>query len=96
MPGACRPDVVVLLGLDVGGLNRGRVLGIFRVHELRELSGRGADRIDTLVEQFLAHIGPLIDVRSPGKLSSALLQIPDHPQEEARRVGHIHAARPVK
>jgi thiosulfate/3-mercaptopyruvate sulfurtransferase len=58
------------------------------------------DRDDTQIRAFqnqvLAHLGqPMIDVRSPGEYSGALLHMPDYPQEGALRGGHIPGARSV-
>jgi thiosulfate/3-mercaptopyruvate sulfurtransferase len=47
-------------------------------------------------DQVLAHLGqPMIDVRSPGEYTGALLHMPDYPQEGALRGGHIPGARSV-
>jgi len=44
-----------------------------------------------VLEHMQAH-KPLIDVRSPGEYSGALLHMPDYPQEGAFRGGHIPGA----
>jgi thiosulfate/3-mercaptopyruvate sulfurtransferase len=52
-------------------------------------------RIRALRQAVLAHMQahkPLIDVRSPGEYSGALLHMPDYPQEGALRGGHIPGA----
>jgi thiosulfate/3-mercaptopyruvate sulfurtransferase len=58
------------------------------------------ERDDTVIrafkDQVLGHLGkPLIDVRSPGEYTGALLHMPDYPQEGALRGGHIPGARNV-
>ncbi len=58
------------------------------------------ERDDTVIRAFkgqvLDHLGkPLIDVRSPGEYTGALLHMPDYPQEGALRGGHIPGARNV-
>jgi thiosulfate/3-mercaptopyruvate sulfurtransferase len=52
-------------------------------------------RIRAFRDQVLEHVKahqPLIDVRSPGEYSGALLHMPDYPQEGALRGGHIPGA----
>jgi len=47
-------------------------------------------------DEVLEHIGqPMVDVRSPGEFSGALLHMPDYPQEGAMRGGHIPGAKSV-
>jgi len=58
------------------------------------------ERDDTVIrafkDQVLDHLGkPLIDVRSPGEYTGALLHMPDYPQEGALRGGHIPGARNI-
>jgi thiosulfate/3-mercaptopyruvate sulfurtransferase len=52
-------------------------------------------RLRAFRQEVLAHMQahkPLIDVRSPGEYSGALLHMPDYPQEGALRGGHIPGA----
>jgi thiosulfate/3-mercaptopyruvate sulfurtransferase len=44
------------------------------------------------VERHIQGSNPLVDVRSPGEYSGALLHMPDYPQEGALRGGHIPGA----
>ena len=54
---------------------------------------RDDQRIRAFKDQVLAHLGqPMIDVRSPGEYTGALLHMPDYPQEGALRGGHIPGA----
>ena len=57
---------------------------------------RDDQHIRAFRDQVLAHLGqPMIDVRSPGEYTGALLHMPDYPQEGALRGGHIPGARSV-
>ncbi|WP_326561912.1 sulfurtransferase [Micromonospora sp. NBC_01796] len=56
---------------------------------------RDDSQIRAYRDQVAAHIAsarPLVDVRSPGEYSGALLHMPDYPQEGAMRGGHIPGA----
>ena len=47
-------------------------------------------------DQVFDHLGqPMVDVRSPGEYTGALLHMPDYPQEGALRGGHIPGARNI-
>ena len=55
-------------------------------------------KIRAFRDQVLAHVQsgmPLVDVRSPGEYSGELLHMPNYPQEDAMRIGHIPGARNV-
>ena len=57
---------------------------------------RDDERIRAFQDQVLDHLGqPMIDVRSPGEYTGALLHMPDYPQEGALRGGHIPGARNI-
>jgi thiosulfate/3-mercaptopyruvate sulfurtransferase len=57
---------------------------------------RDDERIRAFQDQVLDHLDqPMIDVRSPGEYTGALLHMPDYPQEGALRGGHIPGARNV-
>ena len=89
-------DVRLLDGGRAAWVAEGREM-VTDVPEVTPTSYPVVERDDATVRAFkadvLEHLGsPMVDVRSPGEFSGALLHMPDYPQEGAMRGGHIPGA----
>ncbi|MGW4464517.1 sulfurtransferase [Micromonospora sp. NPDC004704] len=91
-------DVRLLNGGRQKWVEEGRELTREKVERPRAeypVPTRDDSQIRAYRDQVAAHIAsarPLVDVRSPGEYSGALLHMPDYPQEGAMRGGHIPGA----
>lgn len=91
-------DVRLVNGGRQKWVEEGRELTRDRVERPRAdypVPQRDDSQIRAYRDQVAAHIAsarPLVDVRSPGEYSGALLHMPDYPQEGAMRGGHIPGA----
>ncbi|MEV4627528.1 sulfurtransferase [Micromonospora sp. NPDC049523] len=91
-------DVRLLNGGRQKWVEEGRELTRDKVERPRAeypVPTRDDSQIRAYRDQVAAHIAsarPLVDVRSPGEYSGALLHMPDYPQEGAMRGGHIPGA----
>ncbi|RKR89233.1 thiosulfate/3-mercaptopyruvate sulfurtransferase [Micromonospora pisi] len=91
-------DVRLLNGGRQKWVEEGRELTRDKVERPRAtypVPQRDDSQIRAYRDQVAAHIAsgrPLVDVRSPGEYSGALLHMPDYPQEGAMRGGHIPGA----
>jgi thiosulfate/3-mercaptopyruvate sulfurtransferase len=97
------PDVRLLDGGRNAWIAEGRELTTDVPAPTATAGERGSypqvERDDTAIRAFkhevLAHVGPLVDVRSPAEYTGEMTHMPDYPQEGVLRGGHIPGAASV-